>query len=140
MKLFNGVNNAALSYHVSTRYKILSALLSKFSRSAPVFLWIFIFFFIQAISQNSSKPVIVKGFFLFRMPNSCCFLWAAQGQLTQCNRNIVTVLRTVVKSHKRNISICLWMFWKKSQKFLKVCREEPVVESFHCKVAACHSF
>ena len=41
-----------------------------------------------------------KGFFcLFRMPNDCCFRWAAQGQLPQCNsRNIVTVLRTVVKS------------------------------------------
>ena len=43
-----------------------------------------------------------KGFFcLFRMTNDCCFRWAAQGQLPQCNRrNIVTVLRTVVKSHK----------------------------------------
>ena len=57
-------------------------------------------FFRQAISQNSSKPLIVKGFCLFRMPNDCCFRWAAQGQLPQCNRrNIVTVLKTVVKSH-----------------------------------------
>ena len=55
----------------------------------------------QAISQNSSKPLIVKGFCFFRMPNDCCFRWAAQGQLPQCNRkNIATVLRTVVKSHK----------------------------------------
>ena len=38
---------------------------------------------------------------MLRMPNDCCFRWAAQGQLSQCNRrNIVTVLRTVVKSHK----------------------------------------
>ena len=58
-------------------------------------------FFRQAISQNSSKPLIVKGFCLFRMPNDCCLHWAGQGQLPQCNRrNIVTVLRTVVKSHK----------------------------------------
>ena len=43
-----------------------------------------------------------KGFFcFFRMPNDCCFRWDAQVQLPQCNsRNIVTVLRTVVKSHK----------------------------------------
>ena len=101
MKFFNGDNNAALSYHASTCYKILSALLSKFSRSVPVFLRIFNFFFRQAISKNSSKPLIVKGFYLLRMPNDCRFRWHAQGQLPQCNsRNIVTVLRTVVKSHK----------------------------------------
>ena len=101
MKIFNGGKNAVLSYHVSTHYKILSSTLSKFSRSVPVFLWKFNFFFRQTISQNSSKPLIVKCFCLFRMPNDCCFPWAALGQLPQCNRrNIVTVLRTVVKSHK----------------------------------------
>ena len=58
-------------------------------------------FFRQVISQNGSKPLIVKGFCFFRMPNDCCFRWDAQVQLPQCNsRNIVTVLRTVVKSHK----------------------------------------
>ena len=41
---------------------------------------------------------------------------------------------------KRNKSIFLWMLWKKSQKFLKICREEPVLEFLHCKVAACISF
>ena len=57
-------------------------------------------FFRQAISQNSSKPLIVKGFCLLRMSNDCCFRRAVQGQLPQCNRrNIVTVLKTVVKSH-----------------------------------------
>ena len=35
------------------------------------------------------------------MSNDCCFHRAAQGQLPQrSRRNIVTVLRTVVKSHK----------------------------------------
>ena len=58
-------------------------------------------FFRQAISQNSSKPLIVKGFCLLRMSNDCCFRRAVQGQLPQCNRrNIVIVLKTVVKSHK----------------------------------------
>ena len=58
-------------------------------------------FFRETISQNSSKPLIVKGFCLFRIPNNCCFRWAAQGQLPQCNRrNTVTVVRTVVKPHK----------------------------------------
>ena len=57
-------------------------------------------FFRQAISQNSSRPLIVKGFGLFRMSNNCCFRRVVQGQLPQCNgRNIVTVLKRVVKSH-----------------------------------------
>ena len=30
-------------------------------------------FFGQAISRNSSKPLIVKGFYLFRMSNDYCF-------------------------------------------------------------------
>ena len=49
--------------------------------------------------QNSSKPVIVKGFYLFSEPNNYCFCRAPQGQLPQCNlRNTVNVLRAVVKS------------------------------------------
>ena len=58
------------------------------------------FFSGQAVSQNSSKPLIVKGFYLLRMSNDYCFCRAAQGKLSQRNRrNIVTVLRAVVKSH-----------------------------------------
>ena len=58
------------------------------------------FFFGQAISQNSSKPLIVKGFYLLRMSDDYCFRRAAQGQLSQCNRgNTATVLRAAVKSH-----------------------------------------
>ena len=43
MKLFNRGNNAALSYHISTRYKILGTHppLSNFSRSAPAFVFHF---------------------------------------------------------------------------------------------------
>ena len=59
------------------------------------------FFFEQAISQNSSKPLTVKGFYLLRMSNDCCFCRVGHGQLSQCNRrNTVTVLRVVVKSKK----------------------------------------
>ena len=58
------------------------------------------FFFGQVISQNSSKPLIVKGFYLLRMSNDYCFRRAAQGKLPQRNkRNTATVLRAVVKSH-----------------------------------------
>ena len=58
------------------------------------------FFFGQAISQNSSKPLIVKGFYLVRMSFDYCFRKTVQGQLSQCNRrNTATVLRAVVKSH-----------------------------------------
>ena len=57
-------------------------------------------FFGRAISQNSSKPLIVKGFYLLRMSDDYCFRRAAQGQLSQCNRgNTATVLRAAVKSH-----------------------------------------
>ena len=57
-------------------------------------------FFGQAVSQDSSKPLIVKGFYLLRMSNDYCFRWAAQGKLSQRNkRNTATVVRAVVKSH-----------------------------------------
>ena len=58
------------------------------------------FFFGQAISQNSSKPLILKSFYWFRMSDYYCFRRAAQGQLSQCNRrNTATDLRAVEKSH-----------------------------------------
>ena len=58
------------------------------------------FFLGQTVSQNSSKPLIVKGFYLLRMSNDYCFRRAAQGKLSQRNRrNTATVLRAVVKSH-----------------------------------------
>ena len=57
------------------------------------------FFFGQTVSQNSSKPLIVKGFYLLRMSNDYCFRRAVQGKLSQRNRrNTATVLRAVVKS------------------------------------------
>ena len=59
-------------------------------------------FFGQAVSQNSSKPLIVKGFYFLRMSNGYCFRRAVQGKLSQRNRrNTATVLRAVVKSHNR---------------------------------------
>ena len=59
-------------------------------------------FLAQAISQNSSKPLIAKGFYLLRMSDDYCFRKAAQGQLSQCNRrNTATRLIAVVKSHNR---------------------------------------
>ena len=59
-------------------------------------------FFKQAISQNSAKPLIVKGFYLLRMSDGYCFRRAAQGQLSQRNRrNTATVLRAAAKSHNR---------------------------------------
>ena len=58
------------------------------------------FFFGQAISQNSSKPLILKSFYWFRMSDYYCFRRAAQGQLSQCNRrNTATDLGAVEKSH-----------------------------------------
>ena len=75
--------------------------LFKQESTANIFLGIFNFFFGESISQNSSKPKIVKGFYLFIEPNNYLFCRAAQGHLSQCNlRNTVTVLRTVVKSQE----------------------------------------
>ena len=86
--------------------------------------------------------MIVKGFCLFRFSNDCCFRRDAQGQLPQCNRrNIVTVLKTVVKSHKglkgTKVFAC-GCFGRNLKNFSKFAEEEPVLESFHCKVAACN--
>ena len=70
------------------------------SSTADIFLGIFKFFG-QTISENSFKPLIVKGFYLLRMSDDYCFRRAVQGQQSQFNRrNTATVLRTVVKSHK----------------------------------------
>ena len=59
-------------------------------------------FFGPAVSQNSTKPLIVKGFYLLRISNDYCFRKAGQGKLSQQNRrNTAAVLRAVVKSHNR---------------------------------------
>ena len=60
------------------------------------------FFYGQVISQNNSKPLIVKGFYLLRMSDDYCFRRVAQGQPSQRDRrNTATVLRAVIKSHNR---------------------------------------
>ena len=54
-------------------------------------------FFGQVISQNSSKPLIVKGFYLLSMSDDYCFR-----RDTQLNRrNTATALIALVKSHNR---------------------------------------
>ena len=75
-------------------------ILYKWYSTADIFLSIFIFFWDKLISQNSSKPLIVRSFYLVRMSDDYCFCRAVQRQLSQCNRrNTATVLREVVKSH-----------------------------------------
>ena len=75
-------------------------ILYKWDSTADIFLGIFKFFSDKLISQNSSKPLIVRSFYLLRMSDDYCFRRAAQGQLSQCNRgNTATVLRAAVKSH-----------------------------------------
>ena len=76
----------------STRY---SMILYKWDSTAEIFLWIFKFFSDKLISQNSSKSLIVRSFYLLRMSDDYCFRRAVQ-----CNwRNTATVLRAVVKFH-----------------------------------------
>ena len=60
------------------------------------------FFVGQAISQSTSNQLIVKGFYMLRMSDDYCFRRAAQGQPSQHDRrNTATVLRAVIKYHKR---------------------------------------
>ena len=75
-------------------------ILYKWDSTADIFLGILNFFSDKLISKNSSKPLIVRSFYLLRMSDDYCFRRAAQGQLSQCNRgNTATVLRAAVKSH-----------------------------------------
>ena len=54
-------------------------------------------------------------------------------------RNVATEGNgNISQSSKKNKSICLWIFWKKSQIFFKIYREESVLGSFYCKVASCN--
>ena len=87
---------------------------------------------------KSSKPLIVKGFYLLRMSNDYCFCRAVQGKLSQGNRrNTATVLRAVEKSHNRlkgtKVFACGCSGFQRSQRFFKICREKPVLESFIVK-------
>ena len=91
-------------------------------------------FFGQVVSQNSSKPLIVKGFYLLRMSNDYCFRRAAQGKLSQRNRrNTAAVLRAVVKSHNRLKGRKVFASGCFGRN-LKICREEPVLGSFIVKL------
>ena len=86
----------------------------------------------------SSKPLIEKGSNLLKMSNYYCLCRAVQGQLSQCNRR-KNVLRAMLKSHKglKGTKVfAFWVFCKKSKKFLKIYRKEPLLGSFYCKAVA----
>ena len=92
-------------------------------------------FFGQAVSQDSSKPLIVKGFYLLRMSNDYCFRWAAQRKLSERNkRNSATVLRAVVKFHN-----CLVGVLEEISKVFQNLQGRARAGVFYCKVAACNS-
>ena len=79
--------------------------------TADIFLEIFKLFG-KAISQSSFKPLIVKGFYLLRIPGDYCFRRAVQRQLQQCNRrNTATVLKAVVKSRKDLKGVKVFACW-----------------------------
>ena len=109
----------------STRYPVI---LYKWDSKADIFLWIFNFFSDKLISQNSSKTLIAKSFYLLRMSDDYCFRRAAQRQLSECiRRNTATVLRVVVKSHNG----------LKGAKVLACGRAR--VRTFYCKVTTYNS-
>ena len=80
-----------------TRY---SKTLCKLDSTAGILL---LTIFWTSVFQNSSKPLIVKGFYLLRMSNDQMIITfvGLRRQLAQCNRrNTETVLRAVIKSHQ----------------------------------------
>ena len=64
----------------STCYAMI---LYKRDSTADIFLWIFKFFSDKLFQKTAPKPLIVKGFYLLRMPDDYCFDGASQGQLSQ---------------------------------------------------------
>ena len=78
------------------------------------------------------------------MSNDCCFRRAAQGQLPQCSRrNIVTVLRTVVKPHKglkgTKVFACE-CFGRNLKNFSKFARKSPWWNLFILKLGPVIAF
>ena len=63
MKLFNGGNNAALSYHVSTRYKIFSAPFQNVLGSS-LFSYEYSIFFETSYFTKQLQTTDYKGFFV----------------------------------------------------------------------------
>ena len=116
-------NQKGLTYYLMTLYKRDS--------TADIFLKTFKFFF-DNVFYKTALTTNCKGFLFVRISNDYCFRRVAQGQQLQCyKRNTAIVLRAVVKSQ-----YLPWVFWKKSKKFLKTYREEPVLESFYFIVGA----
>ena len=111
----------------STRYPMI---LYEWDSTADIFLCqfdIFKFFSDKLISQNSSKPLIERSFYLLRMSDDYCFRRPAQRQLSQCNRrNTATVLRAVVKSYnglKGTKVFACGCSGRNLSKFIKTCRK-----------------
>ena len=86
--------------------------------------------------QNSTKPLIVKGFYLLRISDDYCFRRAAQGQLSQREKccNSFESYGKISSSSKRNKSVCRWVFWKKSQDFSKFAVKSPCQGLFIVKL------
>ena len=77
-------------------------ILYKWDSTADIFLWIFKFFSDKLISQNSSKPLVLKSFYLLRMWDDYCFGRAAQRQQ----------LSTTVNNCRNVIGEILQLFWE----------------------------
>ena len=96
------------------------------------------FFFWQAISQSTSNQLIVKGFYMLRMSDDYCFCRVAQGQPSQRDRrNTATVLRAVIKSHKRlkGTKVIACGCSRRNLKYLfKICSKERVLGYFCVKL------
>ena len=102
----------------STCYPMI---LDKRDSTADIFLWISNFFFLESYFTKQLQTTVLKDFYLLRMSDDHCFRRAAQGQLSQREEccNCFESIGKISQSSKRNKSICLWIFWKKSQFFVQ---------------------
>ena len=96
-------------------------------------------FFVQAIWQNSSKPLILKGFYLLRMSDDYCFRRLRKDNCRN-GRSVATVLRAMVKSHKslKETKVFVCGLSGRNLNFFSTFAGKCVLESFYCNVAACN--
>ena len=108
-------------------------ILYKPDSTAYIFLWIFKKIFGQAISQNSSKPLILKVFICLECQMITVFVELRKSNCRN-GRNVAIVLRAMVKSHNRlkGTKVFACGFPGRNLKiFSKICRGLFIVKLHH---------
>ena len=91
------------------------------------------FFTREAISQNRSKSLIVKDVYLLEISNKYCFRRPNGNCRKSSRRNITTVLRAVVKSHKgpKGTEVITHRYSRRNLKYFSIFTEKnPCLSPF----------